>query len=178
MEDEPREETLGLFHMYGVSDDHESVVMPTSPSPAESSLNLKFRPSINIQWAQTELNNKFMCELCTCIIIIIHREGEEFVSALHDQWVAADCTVFAAFKNFIGYQSDDDSEQIAGFDQHGEGNISADIATGHEDKEEWVTEDEDGSVENEYEDGGTKGNNEDNGVDSAVEDDGVERNAE
>ncbi len=112
------------------------------------------------------------------IRIVIRREGEEFVSALRDQWVAADRTVFAAFKNFIGYQSDDDSEQNAGFDQRGEGDVSAGIATGHEDEEEWVTEDEDGSVENENEDDGAEGDNEDDGVDSAVEDGGEERNAE
>ncbi len=67
MEGESREETLGLSHMHGVSDDHEPAVMPASP--AESSLNLNFRPSINIQWAQIELNDKFMCKLYVCPIL-------------------------------------------------------------------------------------------------------------
>ncbi len=111
------------------------------------------------------------------ITIVICREGEEFVSALRDQWVAADRTVFAAFKNFVGYQSDDDSERSAGFDQRGEGNVSADIATGYEHEDEWVTEEEDGSVEGETEDS-TEGDYEDNGVDSAVEDGGADSNAE
>ncbi len=118
-------------------------------------------------------------------MLVIHRDGEEFVRALRDQWVAADRTVFAVFKNFVGYQSDDDSEQTAGFDRHGDRNMSVGIATGHEDEDEWVTEDEDewvtedeeGSVQNESQDG-AEGDNEDNGVDSAVEDGRAECNAE
>ncbi len=61
MEGEPCADTVGLSHMHGVSDGHELVVLPASP--VESSFNLNFRPSINVRWAQAELNDKFTCEL-------------------------------------------------------------------------------------------------------------------
>ncbi len=60
-EGEPCADAVGLSHMHGVSDGHEPVVLPASP--VESSLNLNFRPSIDVQWAQAELNDKFTCEL-------------------------------------------------------------------------------------------------------------------